>query len=186
MHPIADLVTNARRSSLARRQEQHERIGVGQFRARDRFRVPVDLVADAAQGFGAAIEFEEQVQRVAVGEDEDAVAVGRGDAVEQALRGALAVPLAQRAAGRARLDGEPHEELVHVEAVGERRGAGDLERVAAAPEELVAVAAQLGGDDAGADLVEHPVERRRAFASSACRSEPVEHPQSVQPLQPAP
>ena len=65
-------------------------------------------------------------------------------------------PYAQRAAGRARFDGEPHEELVDGEAVRERRGAGDLERVAAAPVELVAVAAQLGGDDAGADLVEHP------------------------------
>src|SRR5947209_267133 len=127
------------------------------------------------QRLGGAVELDEQVQRFAVGEPHDAVAVGDGGAAEQLARGALAVPLAERTASAGGVLGEPGEALVYLELMGELAGGREAERGGVAVPQLLARHAELCGDDVGAGLTQHPVVGGAAMPELKARPEAVEH-----------
>ena len=120
--------------------------------------------------------------RGSFGQSQYSVPVGYDYAAEELVAGAFAVPLAQRTAGFACLLGEGREEVIDFDLVVEMGGAGDPQRDIPTPAELCAVDPEFGGDDAGASLVEDPVERRAAVALPPGGAESVEHPQFVEPL----
>ncbi|MCW3017733.1 MAG: hypothetical protein JWN10_41, partial [Solirubrobacterales bacterium] len=165
-----------------RHGEDDERAQVAQSAVRQNLGVACGLLLQDAQGLSATIKLKEQMQRIAAGDIEDAVAIGYCDAAEQTGESTDAVPLRERSARAARLDSETDEELVAFDVVREVPARGEAERVGTAVVQLAAVDALVVGDKDRSAFIEYPVEGQRSLAPLSRRPESVEHAQYVERL----
>src|SRR5205823_13631462 len=137
--------------------DEEQRLLVSERAAGEGLVVAARLLAQSVVVLAAAVEFEQEAGRPPAGQQQFAVAVGGGLAVEGGQGAPLAPPLGETAAGLAGFFCEAGEELVHLELMGERLRAAEREGALATPGELGPLELEAGGDDVRAGLVEDPV-----------------------------